>query len=516
MVPRTVLTRSGPILVNVVRPVNTVQSRTAVNNAGPMKNGNLQQDLKDKGVIDGGCSRHMTGNRSYLTDYEEIDRGFVAFGGGPLCLLQKPSPDESNLWYRRLGHDSITNGVSIKGKIGTNRGARDYTSDSKNCQQLSGLKQLILLVMSKIGCKCDGKADEGFFIGYSTNSKAFRLFDIDALTNSMNYEPVVAGNQFNGNAGIKECDDAGQARMETVPCKDYILLPNSPFSSSLKDSPDARFKPSMEEENKDAEHPKNEDNEVPNTKDPRINQQQDANVNNTNKVNTVSPTVNAAGIKDDVVDENIVYGCDDDLNMPDLEEIVYLDDDEGIGAEADMTDLETNVLVSLIPTTRIHKDHPIEQIIGDLHSTPQTRRMTKNVTNHVEPKKKVWTLVDLPYGKRAIGTKWVYRNKKDDRGIVIRNKARLVAHGYTQEEDIDYDEVFLAYASFMNFIVYQIDVKSAFLYGTFKEEVYVCQPPMFEDPEFPNKVYKNYISINRYCSFTVHGTVPVTVNRGFF
>ncbi|GKF12491.1 putative ribonuclease H-like domain-containing protein [Tanacetum coccineum] len=90
---------------------------------------------------------------------------------------------------------------------------------------------------------------------------------------------------------------------------------------------------------------------------------------------------------------------------------------------------------------------------------------------------KVWTLVDLPSGKKAIDTKWVYRNKKDERGIVIRNKARLVAQGYKQEEGIDYDEVFalvarveaimlfLAFASFMNFPMYQIDVKSAFLYG---------------------------------------------------
>ncbi|GJT32478.1 putative ribonuclease H-like domain-containing protein [Tanacetum coccineum] len=89
---------------------------------------------------------------------------------------------------------------------------------------------------------------------------------------------------------------------------------------------------------------------------------------------------------------------------------------------------------------------------------------------------KVWTLVDLPNGKRAIGTKWVYRNKKDERGIVIKNKARLVAQGYTQEEGIDYDEVFapvarieairlfLAYASFKDFVVYQMDVKSTFLY----------------------------------------------------
>nr|GFB01063.1 putative ribonuclease H-like domain-containing protein [Tanacetum cinerariifolium] len=115
---------------------------------------------------------------------------------------------------------------------------------------------------------------------------------------------------------------------------------------------------------------------------------------------------------------------------------------------------------------------------------------------------KVWILVDLPYGKRAIGTKWVYRNKKDEKGIVIRNKARLVAQGHTQEEGIDYEEVFapvarieairlfLAYASFMGFPVYQMDVKSAFLYGTIKVEVYVCQPPGFEDPEYPDKVYK--------------------------
>nr|GFB59150.1 copia protein [Tanacetum cinerariifolium] len=106
----------------------------------------------------------------------------------------------------------------------------------------------------------------------------------------------------------------------------------------------------------------------------------------------------------------------------------------------------------------------------------------------------VWTLVDCPKGVRPIGTKWVLKNKKDEKGIVIRNKARLVAQGHTQEEGIDYDEVFtpvvrikairlfLAYASFMGFTVYQMDVKSAFLYGTIDEEVSSNTPMDKENP----------------------------------
>ncbi|GJR28803.1 putative ribonuclease H-like domain-containing protein [Tanacetum coccineum] len=91
----------------------------------------------------------------------------------------------------------------------------------------------------------------------------------------------------------------------------------------------------------------------------------------------------------------------------------------------------------------------------------------------------VWTLMDLPHGKRDIGTKWVYRNKKDERGIVIRNKARIEAI-----------RLFLAYVSFKYFVVYQMEVNSAFLYDKIKKEVYVCQPPGFEDPKFFDKVYK--------------------------
>ncbi|GKC46376.1 putative ribonuclease H-like domain-containing protein [Tanacetum coccineum] len=407
-----------------------------------------------------------------------------------------------------------------------------------------GCPVTILNTIDHLG-KFDGKADEGFFVGYSINSKAFRvfnsrtrivkenlhvkfsedtpniagsgpnwLFDIDALTKSMNYKPVVAGNQSNGNAGTKAYVDAGKARMETVLSKDYILLPlwtaDPPFSQSLKCSSDVGFKPSSDDEKKVTEDPRKESESEDIEKED--------NVNSTNKVNTVSSimpnstnNVNAANTNEvNVVGAKTSIELPDDQNMPDLEEIVHSDDDEDVGAEADMNNLDAFMPVSPIPTTRIHKDHPVKQIIRDLNSAPQTRRMTKNLEEHEAMQEellqfklqKVWTLVDLLIGKRAIGTKWVYRNKKDERGVVIRNKARLVAQGYTQEEGIDYDEVFapvarieairlfLAYASFKDFVVYQMDVKSAFLYGKIKEEVYVCQPPGFKDPEFPDRVYK--------------------------
>ncbi|GJW26586.1 putative ribonuclease H-like domain-containing protein [Tanacetum coccineum] len=236
--------------------------------------------------------------------------------------------------------------------------------------------------------------------------------------------------------------------------------------------------------------------------------------------------------------------------------------------EADFNNMEPSIVVSPNPTTRVHSIHPKDQIIGDSRSAVQTKGMTKNISrehamisyiqkqrrsNHKdfqnclfscflsqqEPTKiaqalddeswveamqeellqfkiqKVWTLVNLPYGKKAIGTKWVYKNKKYERGIVVKNKARLVAQGYKQE-GIDYDEVFatvarieairlfLAYASFMNFLVYQMNVKSAFLYGNIEEEVYVSQPPAprdwYEDSFLlyarDNRFYKGLIDMD--------------------
>nr|GFB96674.1 hypothetical protein [Tanacetum cinerariifolium] len=242
--------------------------------------------------------------------------------------------------------------------------------------------------------------------------------------------------------------------------------------------------------------------------------------NSSNEVNVADSLVSTVGLNfTNSTNDFSVAGPSNDV-MPNLEDLSHNADD--VGAEADINNMESIILVSPIPTSRIHKDHPTSQIIGDLSSTTQTGSMARGVRDQggisqmfnedfhtcmfacflsqEEPKRFHQALKD-PSWIEAIKEE-LLQNKKDERGIVIKNKARLVAQGHTQEEGIDYEEVFapvvrieairlfLAYAFFMGFPVYKMDVKSAFLYGTIEEEVYVCQPPGFEDPEYPDKVYK--------------------------
>ncbi|GJY08708.1 putative ribonuclease H-like domain-containing protein [Tanacetum coccineum] len=247
---------------------------------------------REMDVIDSRCSRHMTGNMSYLTDYEEIDGGYVAFEGNP-------------------------KGEKITGR----------------------------------------------------------------------------GNQSNGNSGTKACDDAE--------------FPDA----------DSNFRIMMKRRL---------------LKEP-----------SENKVEIQELKVNVM-----IKRRKMIIELLDDPNMPALEDdsIFYYNspifdlsnDDEDDGAEAGMNNLDTTIQVSSIPTTRIHKDHPLKQVIGDLQSSTLTRQMSKNLEK--------------------------YR--------------------------IEAIRLFLAYASFKDFVVYQMDVKSAFLYGKIEKEVYVCQPPGFEDPDFPDRVYK--------------------------
>ncbi|GKA06224.1 ribonuclease H-like domain-containing protein [Tanacetum coccineum] len=208
-----------------------------------------------------------------------------------------------------------------------------------------GYPVTILYTIDHLG-KFDGKADEGFFVGHSLNSKAFRvfnsririveenlhirfskstpnvvgsepdwLFDIDTLTKTMNYKPIIAGTQSNGFAGKKVSDNADQARKETKPIKDYILLPlwttHPPFSQTQKSSDDDGFKPSSNVEKKDNEDPRKESE--------CNDQEKEYNVNNTKNVNIVSSTINAAGTNKDNAELLV------DPNMPTLEDYSIFD-----------------------------------------------------------------------------------------------------------------------------------------------------------------------------------------------
>nr|GEZ11269.1 copia protein [Tanacetum cinerariifolium] len=141
------------------------------------------------------------------------------------------------------------------------------------------------------------------------------------------------------------------------------------------------------------------------------------------------------------------------------------------------------------------KDHPFHKIIGDPRSSVRTRELDQFA------RLKVWRLVPLPEGNTIIKTKWIFKNKKDESSLFIRNKARLVAVGYSQQEGIDYDEtfapvarieairLFLAYAAHKDFTVYQMDLKTSFLNGMLKEKVYDGQPPGFVSKQYPDHVY---------------------------
>nr|GEV05303.1 putative ribonuclease H-like domain-containing protein [Tanacetum cinerariifolium] len=269
---------------------------------------------------------------------------------------------------------------------------------------------------------------------------------------------------------------------------DMLLLEVTPKEGKSLTKDDG-FKP-LSDDDKKVDEDLGQESECKNQeKHDHVNITNNVNATGTNRVNDVS--------------ENISNELPFDLNMPALEYIStfnfssnHEDDDE----QADMNNMDTTIQVSHVPTTRIHKDQEPKKGIHALRDPSWIEAMQEELLQF--KLQEVWTLVDLPNGKRAIGTKWVFWNKKDERGIMIINKARLVAQGHTQEERIDYDDVFspiarikairlfLAYASFKDFVVYQMDVKSAFLYGQIEEEVYVYQPPGFEDPDFPDKVYK--------------------------
>nr|GEZ15824.1 retrovirus-related Pol polyprotein from transposon TNT 1-94 [Tanacetum cinerariifolium] len=324
--------------------------------------GNSQNIIDDKGYWDSGCSRYMTGNISYLSDYEPYDGGYVSFGKG---------------------------GGKITGKG-----------------------------------KFDAKGDEGYFIGYSRSSKAFRVFNKRTKRVEENLHVDFLENKLiEKRAGLNWYKGCYKSR-----CEERYVFFKIHCSSKLSSTSNA----------------------------------QDAcNTNAPERSGNSNPTATSTNPSADHIEILIV-----EFIIP--------------------------TVSSLVPTACL--DDSLEpskpkKISNDLKDPSWVEAMQEELLQFKI--QNVWILVDCLEGVRPIGTKWVLKSKTIERGIVIRNKARLVAQGHTQEEGIDYEEVFapvarieairlfLAYASFMGFTVYQMDVKSMFHYGTIDEEVYVMQPPGF-------------------------------------
>nr|GEY02664.1 putative ribonuclease H-like domain-containing protein [Tanacetum cinerariifolium] len=422
--------------------------------------------------------------------------------GDLTCLFAKAILDESNVWYRRLAYvnfktlNKLVKGNLVRGlptKVFENdhtcvacKKGKQHRASCKSKPVCSVDQPLFRLHMDLFGptfvkslSKFQRKVDEGFLVGYSVCSKAFRvfnsrtriiqetlhvnflenkpnvagtgptwLFDIDSLSGTMNYHPITAGNQTNSGAGFQDTLDVEKAAKEVD--LSYMLFPvwsTVGSTNPQNNAEDAAF--DEKEHDFDVQKPESKvilslsgsaqsiDQDDKTMKEAKgkspiefvtgyrdLNAEfQDCSENSSNEVLTTSTIVPTVG--QNTLNSTNTFSVAD---MPGLEDIIYSDDEDVVGVEANFNNLEPSIPVSPIPTTSIHKDHHISQIIGDLSSTTQTRSVTRAVTDQ-------------------------------------------------------------AYASFMGFMVYQMDVKT-FLYGTIEEEVYVCQPLGFEDPDHSDKVYK--------------------------
>ncbi|GJY74934.1 putative ribonuclease H-like domain-containing protein [Tanacetum coccineum] len=294
--------------------------------------------------------------------------------------------------------------------------------------------------------KFDEKADEGFFVGYSVVSKAMRvfnkrtriveetlnikflenapnvkgngpdwLFDVDSLTISMNYVPVVAGNQTNGIAGNRDNIVAGQAKKKIEPEQEYILIPLCTTDPLISQDPKDREvnagKKAIEVDESGVSDNDGKDEQATRSESERLIQKemQNEHINSTNSINTVSTPISTAGpscTDDDpsspvdaaeasnAFEEHLIEQFSPFKNaftLPPVSNVTPMDDakffgnaydDEDVGAEADLNNLKTTLKVSPIPTTRSDKDHPKDQIIRDFNSTIQTRIMTKITDEH--------------------------------------------------------------------------------------------------------------------------------------
>ncbi|GJU14929.1 putative ribonuclease H-like domain-containing protein [Tanacetum coccineum] len=508
--PKAVVNAARPkAVVNVVKGnnVNVVKAsacwvwkpKTKV-----LDHGNPQMDLQDQGVIDSGCSRHMTGNMSYLTDYEEIDGGYVAFGGNPKGgkitgkgTIKTGNLDFENVYFvRELKFNlfSVSQMCDKKNSVLFNdtecivlspnfklidesqvllrvpRKNNMYSVDLKNIVPKGGLTCLFAKATSdesklwhrRLGKQhrafCKSKTESSISLPShllhvdlfgptfvkSLKKKIYFLAVIDDYSRFTWVFFLATKDETSGilKSFITGIENLADHKVKVIRCDNGSEFKNREMNQfyEMKGILRQFSIPKTPQKNGVTERKNRTLIEAART------MLADSNL-----------TINDAGINE----VNVVCGKTSiklpfDINMPALEDDSIFDfsrDDEDDGAMADMNNLDTTIQVSPNPTTRIHKDHHLDQVIGDLQSATQTRKMSKTF-----------------------------------RG--------------TWKKSLDYDEVFapvtrieairlfLAYASFKDFVVYQMDVKSDFLYGKIEEDVYVCQPLGFEDPNFPDRVYK--------------------------
>nr|GEV60081.1 retrovirus-related Pol polyprotein from transposon TNT 1-94 [Tanacetum cinerariifolium] len=517
------------------------------------------EHLQDKGVIDSGCSRHMTGNMSFLTDYKEIDGGYVAFGGnlkrwkiackgkiktGKLdfenvyfvrelkfnlfsmseicdkknhvlftnteCIVLSPDfklIDENQILLRVPRKNNMYN-IDLKNIVPTG-GTKDETCGTLKFF-ITRVENLINLRVKVIRCDNGTKFKnremnqfcevKGIMRQYSvartpqqnrvaerrnktlieaaktmpTNLKRPTTFWDEAVNTACYVQNRVLVTKPHN----KTLYELFHGRTPAINFLRPFMCPITIFNTidhlgKLDGKADEGFfigyslnskafrvfnsRTRIVEENLHVWFSENTPNNVG----------EEDSTNNTNRVNTVTSNINAASSsRVNVVGINISIDLSPDPNIPSLEDIGIFedshDDKDVFGADADFHNLDSTF-----------------QVLQALKDPSWIEAMQEELLQF--KLQDVWTLFDLPQGKRAIGSKWVFRNKMDERGILIMNKARLVAQGHTQEEGIDYDEVFAP--------VSRIEAIRLFL-GKIEEEVYVCQPPGFEDPDFPDKVYK--------------------------
>nr|GEU38359.1 ribonuclease H-like domain-containing protein [Tanacetum cinerariifolium] len=492
VVPTSVLTRSRLVPLTATGPVTTVATQVNVVQGVNENWDNPQHALKDKGVIDSGKGKIRTWKLDFddvyfvkelkfnlfsvsqmcdkkknviFTDTEyivlssdfklpdenhvllrvprennmyNVDLKNIVPSGDLTCLFAKATLNEFNIWHRRLGHINFkTMNKLVKGNLVRGLPSKVF-ENNHTCVACKKGKQ------HRASCKFDRKVDEGVLVGYSISSKAFRvfnsrtrivqetlhinflenqpnvagsgptwLFDIDTLTKSINYQPIIAGNQPNPSAA-KEPEFT--VHVSPSIC-DKAKKHNDKSKREAKRKSPVELSTGVRNLSEEFEDfCDNIINEVNAGSTPVFAVRQ----NSTNSTNTFSATA--------------------------LEDITYSGDEEDVSAEAGFSNLETNITASPILTTKVQKDHHVTQIIGDLSLAPQTRSMTRMVKEQ-EPKR-------------------VHKALKDPSWIQVMHEELL------------------------QFKMQKIDVKSAFLYGTIEEKVYVCQPPGFEDSDYPDKVYK--------------------------